>query len=227
MEMLNYEMRSLKIIRWITLSAGFAGPLFYCIFTVIAIQNFPGTFSATHYYLSVLGNLNKNPEGAIFFNLGVMVSGLSLLVFYVGFVLWNALREKSKILWGVLIFGSMNGFSIFMSGVYPEVPDYQKHFTWSLLIFIAFIPVLILISLYLNYSGFVLAAYNLIFVIYTLTEGTTSGALLEWISVFSYIGWIMLYVINLISIVERRDELLKSYSYRRESTGLALAALID
>lgn len=196
-----------RIIKWITVSAGFAGPLFYCIFTVIAIQRFPGTFSATLHYLSVLGDVNRNPSGAIFYNRGVMLTGLSLLIFYVGFVLWNALRERSKILWAVLIFGSINGFSIFMSAVYPEVPDYQKHFTWSLLIFIAIIPVLILISLYLkrysglnkviSYSGILLAAYNLIFVIYALTEGTTSGALLEWISVFSYLGWIILCVINL------------------------------
>lgn len=134
MEMLNYEMRCLKIIKWITLSAGFGASAFYCIFTILAIHRFPGTFSATLHYLSVLGNVNKNPEGAMFYNRGVMLTGLSLLIFYVGFVLWNALRERSKILWAVLIFGSMNGFSIFMSGVYPEVPDYQKHFTWSLLI---------------------------------------------------------------------------------------------
>jgi hypothetical protein len=136
-----------------------------------------------------------------------MLTGLSLAIFYVGFVVWNASRRRSKILVGILIFGFVNGFSIFMSAVYPEVPHYQIHFTWSLLIFIAFIPVLILFSLYLrrypglnkiiSYSGFVLAAYNLIFVIYGLTEGTTSGALLEWISVFSYQGWIILYAINL------------------------------
>ncbi len=196
-----------SIIKWITISAGFAASAFYCIFTVLAIQRFPGHFSANLHYLSVLGNVTRNPNGAIFYNRGVMIIGLSLLIFYVGFVVWNASREKSKILWGVLIFGSLNGFSIFMSAVYPEVPDYQKHYIWSLLIFIAFIPVLILFSLYLrrysgfnriiSYSGFVLAAYNLVFVLYALKEGTTSGALLEWISVFSYIGWIMLYVINL------------------------------
>ncbi len=194
-------------IKWITISAGFAASVFYCAYTILAIQRFPGNFSANLHYLSVLGNMNRNPSGAVFYNLGVMLTGLSLLIFYVVFVLWNVSRERSKILWGVLIFGSLNGFSIFMSAVYPEVPDYQKHYIWSLLIFIAFIPVLILFSLYLrrhsglnkiiSYSGFVLAVYNLIFVIYVLTEGTTSGALLEWISVFSYIGWIMLYVINL------------------------------
>ena len=195
------------VIRWITISAGFAAFVFYCIFTILAIQRFPGYFSATQHYLSVLGNVNKNPSGAIFYNRGVMLTGLSLLIFYVGFVIWNALQERRKILLAILIFGSMNGFSIFMSAVYPEVPDYQKHFTWSLLIFIAFIPFLILFSLYLrrysglnkiiSYSGFGLAAYNLVFVLYALTEGTTSGSLLEWISVFSYIGWIILNVINL------------------------------
>lgn len=197
-----------KIIRWMTISAGFAGPLFYCIFTILALQRFPGTFSATQYYLSVLGNVNKNPSGAIFYNRGVILTGLSLLIFYGGFVIWSSIQKRSKTLAAVLISGLMNGFSIFMSGVYPEVPHYQTHFTWSLLIFVSLIPILILFSLYLrrysglnkiiSYSGFLLAAYNLIFVIYALTEGTTSGALLEWISVFSYIGWIILNVINLI-----------------------------
>jgi hypothetical protein len=195
------------IIKWMTILTGFAATFFYCIFTNIAIQRFPGTFSATQHYLSVLGNVNKNPNGAMFYNRGVMLTGLSLLLFYVGFVIWNAMRDRSKILAAILIFGSMNGFSIFMSAVYPEVPHYQFHFTWSLLIFIAFIPVLILFSLYLrrysglnkiiSYSGLMLAAYNSVFVIYVLTEGTSGGSLLEWISVFSYQGWIILYVINL------------------------------
>lgn len=199
--------RQSPVVRWITISAGIAASVFFCVFTNLAIQQFPGNFSAVQHYLSVLGNVNRNPGGAVFYNQGVMLTGLSLCIFYVGFVLWNALRERSKILWAILISGCMNGFSVFMSAVYPEVPDYQKHFTWSLLIFISLIPVLVLFSLYLkrysgwnkviSYSGFVLAAYNLIFVIYTLTEGTTSGALLEWISVFSYIGWIMLVGINL------------------------------
>jgi len=200
--------RKTSIIKWMTISAGLVASLFYCIFTNISIQHFPGTFSATQYYLSVLGNMNKNPNGAMFYNLGVILTGLSLLLFYIGFVIWNVLQERRKILWGILIFGSMNGFSIFMSAVYPEVPHYQIHFTWSLLIFIAFIPVLILISIFLrrysglnkiiSYSGFTLAVYNFAFVIYALTEGTSSGSLLEWISVFSYLGWIILYVINLI-----------------------------
>lgn len=197
----------MSITKWMTISAGLAATLFYCIFTTISIQHFPGTFSATQYYLSALGNMNKNPNGAMFYNLGVMLTGLSLLLFYIGFVIWNALQERRKILVGILIFGSMNGFSIFMSAVYPEVPHYQIHFTWSLFIFIAFIPVLILISIFLrrysalnkviSYLGFILAAYNFAFVMYALTEGTSSGSLLEWMSVFSYIGWIMLIVINL------------------------------
>jgi len=138
------------------------------------------------------------------------------MIFYACFVLWNASRKRSKILLAILIFGFMNGFSVFMSAVYPGVPHYQVHFTWSLLIFIAFIPVLILISIYLrrysglnkiiSYSGFILAAYNSVFVIYALTEGTKSGSLLEWISVFSYIGWIMLNVINLMLFNKIRNK---------------------
>ena len=197
----------ISIIKWITISMGFAVSLFYCIFTVLAIQRFPGTFSATQHYLSVLGNVNKNPSGAMFYNLAVMGTGISILLFYAGFVIWHSIQERSKILVAVMIFGIMNGFSIFMTGVYPEVPHYQIHFTWSLLIFIAFIPVLIFISLYLrrysglnkiiSYLGFILGAYNFAFVIYVLAIGTSSGSLLEWISVFSYIGWIILIVINL------------------------------
>jgi len=130
-----------SIIKWMTILAGFAASLFYCIFTNIAIQRFPGTFSAAQHYLSVLGNVNKNPNGAVFYNLGVMLTGLSLVIFYVGFVIWNAMRDRSKILAAILIFGSMNGFSIFMSAVYPEVPHYQVHFTWSLLIFLLYLLV--------------------------------------------------------------------------------------
>ncbi len=196
-----------NIIKWVTILAGIAASVLFCIFTVKAIQHYPGDFSATQHYLSVLGNTNRNPDGAIFYNRGVMLTGLSLVIFYAGFVAWNASRERRKILLVILFYGSLNGFSIIMSAVYPEVPDYPTHFIWSLLIFIAFIPLLILISLYLrrysglnkiiSYSGFLLAAYNSAFVVYVLSEGTSSGSLLEWISVFSYQGWIILYAINL------------------------------
>jgi hypothetical protein len=196
------------LTKWITVSAGFTASVFYCLFTVIAIQHFPGPFPATRYYLSVLGNVLKNPNGAVYYNLAVMVAGISIMLFYAGFVMWHSFHEKSKILVPIMFFGIMNGLAIFMSGVYPEVPHYRIHFTWSLLIFIAFIPVMLLFSLYLiRYSGlnriisnlgFLLGAYNLLFVIYVLALGTSDGSILEWISVFSYIGWILLNAVNIL-----------------------------
>lgn len=196
-----------NIIKWMTVLAGIAASVLFCTFTIKAIQHYPGDFSATQHYLSVLGNTNRNPDGAIFYNRGVILTGLSLMIFYAGFVAWNASRERKKILAGILMYGLMNGFSIIMSAVYPEVPHNKAHFIWSLMIFIAFIPVLILISVFLrrysglnriiSYSGFLLAAYNSAFVVYVLAEGTSSGSLLEWISVFSYQVWIILYAISL------------------------------
>lgn len=218
--------RIFNLIKWSAISAALIGSISYCVFTVLAAQHFPGNFSASLHYLSVLGNTDKNPGGAMYYNLGVKMSGLSILLFYGGFTLVHFCKKRIKVLAGILIFGCVNGFSILMSGVYPEVPHYQKHFIWSLLIFITLVPVFIFVSLLLRqhsrldkiigYSGFALAGYNIIFVLYVIAEGTTSGSILEWIAVFSYISWILLNGIGFLTLKKNRkisDKILSNINF--------------
>jgi hypothetical protein len=74
------------------------------------------------------------------------------------------------------------------------------------MIFATWIPVLFLSNFaLLKRSGFVkwvslygiaLAAFDTFFVFYVLLIGTDSGAIIEWITIFSFIAWAVLLAIS-------------------------------
>ncbi|NHJ49844.1 MAG: hypothetical protein FK733_18775, partial [Asgard group archaeon] len=115
---------------------------------------------------------------------------------------------KKKLLLVITIVGILNSLSILFSGIFNESTNYPVHFVFSLMIFITLVPVLILTGILLIKEGmfskilsilsFILAAFNIFFVIWVFTIGTSRGAIIEWISVFSYNGWALLNAINLL-----------------------------
>jgi hypothetical protein len=161
---------------------------------------FPGEFSIREYYLSVLGNRDENPDGAMYYNLAVISAGISSLIFYpcLYTLYFRSIEYKySKV---VLVSGLVNGLSVFMAGVFPEVPYSDAHFISSVMIFISLIPLLVSINKYLidmnqkllGYYGIGVALFNVYFVTYIFTIGTDTGAINEVISLFTYQLWIVI-----------------------------------
>ncbi|MDD3985977.1 MAG: hypothetical protein PHY59_08940 [Methanobacterium sp.] len=68
-----------------------------------------------------MGNIYLNPSGAIFFNLGCILSGMLLIPFFAGLYNWKPIKKLDKIL---LILGIVIGIyasvSLIMVGVFPE-----------------------------------------------------------------------------------------------------------
>lgn len=79
---------------WLT---GFLATAVYLICSTVAFFYFPLAYSPFTNWLSDLGNPLINPSGAIFYNLGVILTGLSLIFFSLGVEIWNTGDRKMKI----------------------------------------------------------------------------------------------------------------------------------
>ncbi len=193
--------------------AGVASIVLYCTFTVISIIFFPSPVSPTQNFLSQLGNSRLNPNGAIFYNLALILAGLAGILFYLGLYQWYTKEKGNKLLTAALAVGFVNALSIIMTGVFSESVNYSLHVFWSFLIFISFVPVLILVntalltypgfSRLISYYGFLVAVIDvsLLVMLLTLGFGPGIGPLMEWIAVFSYLVWVGLIAYSTIKVM--------------------------
>ncbi len=190
-----------NLLKWpISCIAGVMVIILYCAFTFTSWALYPTSYSPVENWLSDLGNSSFNPNGAIFFNVGCVLTGIALFPFFGGFYKWytdEKWRKISLIITQTL--GSLAAFSLMMIGVFSE--DYgEMHHIWSVVFFVVILTVLILlgVSLFTHpnyirpiaYYGFVVAIINLIFASYNIP-------LLEWFTVFTALGYVGLLVYNM------------------------------
>ena len=177
------------------------GSAIFCVLTYVSSIIFPGPFSPLENNLSQLGNSTLNPAGAFYFNLALMVAGTCLFPFYAFLYLSYRKSDGNRKLMIAVFFGIINALSVMMAGVFSE-DFYAIHFFWSLMIFATWIPILFTTNFVLlnqdglnrlnSFYGFGVGLFDTFFVGYVLVFGTGTGAILEWISVFSYMAWVIL-----------------------------------
>ncbi|MHA1490212.1 MAG: DUF998 domain-containing protein [Promethearchaeota archaeon] len=188
-------------LKWpISCISGILVIVFYCVFTFISLALFPPPYSPVDNWLSDLGNSMYNPNGAIFYNIGCMLTGIALFPFFIGLYKWYRDEPWHKILViAAQIVGCFSGVALFLLGVFSE--DFPtEHMYWSNVYFEANLVVLILsgIALILHSDfiklicvyGFVVAFINLLFVFILITP------LIEWFTVFTALGYAGLIVYN-------------------------------
>lgn len=174
--------------------AGILVILFYCAFTFTSIFLFPRPVNPLNDWLSDLGNSTYNPQGAIFYNVGCVLTGLALFPFFAGFYYWytNEKWRKSLVVMTQAV-GFIAAFSLMMIGVFSENAG-AIHHLWSLVFFIFNLLVLILANVALithrkfikpiGYYGLIVAVINLLFV------GLAYTSILEWFTVFTALGYV-------------------------------------
>lgn len=181
--------------KWAVLPiAGILVILFYCAFTFTSIVLFPRPVSPLNDWLSDLGNSSYNPQGAIFYNVGCVLTGLALFPFFAGFYYWYTDEKWRKTL--IMItqaVGFIAAFALMMIGVFSEDAGAMHHL-WSLAFFIFNLLVLILANVSLmthrrfikpiGYYGLIVAVINLLFV------GLAYTSILEWFTVFTALGYV-------------------------------------
>lgn len=187
--------------KWPILSvAGVLVIVFYCAFTFTSIALFPGPFSPVTNWLSDLGNSSYSPRGAVFYNVGCILTGLALFPFFAGFFKWYADDRRRKVQMIVTqAVGFVAAFALIMIGVFSE--DYGAlHGFWSDVFFILNLIVLLFANVSLmthrrfirpiGYYGLAVAVINLLFVV------ASSTPLLEWFTVFTALGYVALLSYN-------------------------------
>lgn len=197
----------IKLRKWpiISVISGIFVIASYYTFTFISLALYPPPFSPLDNWLSDLGNSSYNPNGAFFYNLGCILTGSALFVFYLGMYKFYRQEIWHKIL--VItnqIVGICSGFALIMLGVYSE--DFvELHMIWAGLFFWLNLIVLILANIVLLFHedfmkpisiyGFSVAGVNVLFVFITIFNVSTP--LLEWITVFTALGYVGLIVFNI------------------------------
>ncbi|UCG02009.1 MAG: DUF998 domain-containing protein [Candidatus Heimdallarchaeota archaeon] len=190
-------------LRWPKVSiVGFVGITIYCIFTLISFSFFPRNFNPINNNLSELGDFYDNPNGAIFYNVGMVLTGIASIFFYIGLYEWFMKKKKSPTLVVGLAIGIINALAIIMAGIFSETQEtYSQHVFWSILIFLSFFPILILVNKSIltfpdfnkivAYYGFGVSLIDLSFLVFLVLTGVEANfPFIEWLSVFSYISWI-------------------------------------
>jgi hypothetical membrane protein len=193
--------------KWpISVIAGILVIALYCTFTFISLALFPPPFSPIDNWLSDLGNSTYSPRGAIFYNLGCILTGIMLFPFYLGLYKWYTEVLWNKILiMATQVIGCCSAFALIMIGVFSE--DFiVEHIFWSEVFFKLNLVVLILLSVSLIFHqdfikpiaiyGIAVAVINLLFVFILGTP------ILEWFTVFTALGFVGLIVFNMYRIRE-------------------------
>jgi hypothetical membrane protein len=175
--------------------------ILYCIFTFSSWALYPTTYSPVTNWLSDLGNSIHNPNGAILYNLGCILTGIALFPFFIGLYKWYSEERRFRTrLLAVQTIGCLAAFSLIMIGVFSENASWL-HNMWSEVFFILNLIVLVLIGAFLfthpryikaiSYYAFAVAAINLMFLVLPSTP------LLEWFTVFTALGYVGLISYNM------------------------------
>ena len=108
--------------KWVYLNLlGLIAFAVFSVFTLTSLALYPTTYTPLYDWLSNLGNIFLNPNGAIFFNLGCIITGLILIPFIMNFHRWNPTRRYQKILvYTVIVLGIYACISLIGVGLFPE-----------------------------------------------------------------------------------------------------------
>lgn len=192
-------------LKWpISCIGGLGVIVLYCVFTLISATKYPPPFSPIANWLSDLGSWSGNPNGAIFYNIGCVVTGLALFPFYIGLYKWYNRKMWRRIALTVgQVLGLISAFSLMMIGVFSADTG-APHLFWSASFFtVNFIVVLMVITSLMTHPEFkkLIGVYGYVVTVASLIfDLTVGGPLIEWFTVFTALGFAGLLVINMLMI---------------------------
>jgi hypothetical membrane protein len=162
-------------------------------------------YSPMKNWLSDLGSVEFNPDGAIFYNIGIISTALFLIVFFVGLSVWKIEDNKAQIIMLRLTqaFGILGSFCMLMSAIYP-INIYAIHSFWSTSLYVLLSTAFIFSAAALRYHQWV-PRWLLILGISTammviLTSFFPTVYVLEWITVLFFLGYVTLLGIETIRV---------------------------
>ena len=120
----------------INLILGASVVILYVTFAGASFSRFPSSYSPFDNWLSDLGNPDLNITGAIFYNTGIILAGISLLFFFLYLTKLRLANNRLQRIMTVLTvgFGSIGSLAMIMTAVYP-IDQPAQHSFWSMILY--------------------------------------------------------------------------------------------
>ena len=169
----------------------------YLAFAILARLNYPGLYSASHNWLSDLGSPDLNPHGALFYNIGIVLTGLVLLPFFWGLSEWahEVNRVQNAMLFLTRLFGCLGAVAMLMSAVFPiTIPAAHSFLSASLYILLgtAFAFSVATLRYYPRYPKSLLVIGVFVALEDMLFGMILNTYLFEWLTVALLLGYVLL-----------------------------------
>jgi hypothetical membrane protein len=172
-------------------------PVVYLVFTFLAYLAYPLPYSPLANWLSDLGSPVLNPQGAIFYNTGIILTAILLVVYFLGLSIWRMadLRIQVIMLRLAQIFGISGSICMALSALFP-ISQFALHSFWSTSLYILLSTAFIFTAAMLRYHPriprwlLVLGVSSAVLVILTAVMPTVY--LLEWITIFVFLVYVCL-----------------------------------
>jgi hypothetical membrane protein len=187
----------MKKVRSISFVSGVIAVFGYLFFTLLAYSQYPLPFSPMTNWLSDLGNVNLNPNGAIFYNIGIILTALMLLLFFLGLSVWMIETNRVQVVMLRLaqIFGGLGALFMMLSAIFP-INNLKIHSFWSTSLYVMLSTGFIFSAAALRYHKSV-PVWLLILGISTaplviLTKFFPTMYILEWVIVIIFLAYVSL-----------------------------------
>ncbi|UTB32150.1 MAG: DUF998 domain-containing protein [Methanobacterium sp. ERen5] len=137
---------------------GIIALIVFSVLTFISLSFYPESYSIAFNWLSNLGNVDLNPQGAIYFNMACIVTGIILIQFISQFYRWDTGNLVERILLAMaIILGIFASVSLIFAGVFPET-NIQLHVLASRGVFEAlFLSIILMTGAIFNHPKFMVS----------------------------------------------------------------------
>jgi hypothetical membrane protein len=149
---------------------------------------YPYPYSPWTNYLSRLGNFGYSPFGAYFYNLGCILTGITLIPFFIGLWEWSTSNKLgNEVLLVGQVLGLCSALALILIGVFSEDKG-SPHMAASSAFFLLNFFVLVLVNIGLLFHRRfikVIGLFGLVLTFLSLPlEIFLGGPLVEWYTVF-------------------------------------------
>lgn len=184
------------------------------VFTVASMLLYPGTTSLADHFMGDLGNNSLNPVGYILFNFGMILAGMSLVVFMYGMNKWRIKELNDQRFTLAQVSGMVAGIGFVINGNFSESFSYLNIFWYAVSLVLTLVSIL-LFSLELqnhpkyvkniSHFGYIVVFVMIVLIILTLVSVITTALisltnLLMWLSWALALIWIAMIVFNTVQL---------------------------
>jgi hypothetical protein len=104
----------------------------YLVSATLSYARYPVPYSPLTHWLSDLGDRSANPDGAVYYNVGILTVAALLFIWFLGLSEWkvSTSRPQFSFLWIAQVSGALGALAVAMSAVFP-IDMFQAHAFWS------------------------------------------------------------------------------------------------